>query len=499
MSSRPQSFSRRQLLQWAATGTAACALPRSASAADPAPALRKVAPGERKLLFVVCAYGGASIIDSFMPVTESQVGDWFAAQTLNAFPDGMIEQRSGSTLRTPKLLDGYGIYTKPSFGLGDLVARHGADIAAIGHEVSSVNHTVGQQRALSGAGINRGRTLMEAMALRYGGGMAVPSCNMASDGYMRHGTDPTLPFEARHELIAAPLLFGAGTHGYKALEDAPSDALMARARRVREQLDQRSVFARTFAKDPRRERYLYTRSMLSPRLESESLFEKLLLLDTAGVDAKFGIRQDKLVQEVRSVLPNLEADRTEAQIALGFLMAYHGISASVTMGFPTDPYVSKAGEIQGSPLAFDFSHSSHREIQSLMWSRTAGVLDKLISLLKSHDYLGDASLGKMWDRSLIYVATEFGRDKTRPFLSGAWGTGHHLNNGSLLISPLLKGNAVYGGVDPKTCLTYGCDLSTGQPTPGKHLDESHVYGAIAQALDLDAPAAPKFPAIVRGA
>jgi hypothetical protein len=471
MSSRAQSPSRRQLLQWAATGAAACALPRSASAADPASTLRKVAPGERKLLFVVCAYGGASIIDSFMPVTESQVGDWFAAQTLNAFPDAMIEQRSGSTLRTPKLLDGYGIYTKPSFGLGDLVARHGADIAVIGHEVSSVNHTVGQQRALSGAGINRGRTLMEAMALRYGGGMAVPSCNMASDGYMRHGTDPTLPFEAKHELIAAPLLFGAGTHGYKALENAPSDALMARVRRVRDQLDQRSVFARTFAKDPRRERYLYTRSMLSPRLESESLFEKLLLLDTTGVDAKFGIRQDKLVQEVRGVLPNLEADRTEAQIALGFLMAYHGISASVTMG----------------------------EIQSLMWSRTAGVLDKLISLLKSHDYQGDPSLGKMWDRSLIYVATEFGRDKIRPFLSGAWGTGHHLNNGSLLISPLLKGNAVYGGVDPKTCLTYGCDLSTGQPTPGKLLNESHVYGAIAQALDLDAPAAPKFSAIVRGA
>lgn len=316
---------------------------------------------------------------------------------------------------------------------------------------------------------------------------------------MRHGTDPSLPLEARHELIAAPLLFGAGTHGYRGVADAPSDALMARVRRARNELDQKSLFARTFSNDARRQRYLYTRDMLSPQLESASLFEKLLLLDTAGVDPKYGVRQDPLAQQLRGVLPNLEADRIEAQVGLGFLLAYHGVSTSVALGFPTDPYVTAAGAIQGSPLAFDFSHSSHREVQSLMWCRTAGVLDKLISLLKTHDYMGDPSLGKMWDRSLIYVATEFGRDKTRPFLSDAWGTGHDLNNGSLLISPLLKGNAIYGGVDPKTCKTYGCDPVSGKPTPDQQLNESDVYGIIAHALDLDAPGARKYPAIVRGA
>jgi hypothetical protein len=499
MNFRASCLSRRDLLRGACALSAAGVLPRSGSAQEPTLTLRKVSPAERKLLFVVCAYGGASIIDSFMPVLDSDVPDPFLAETLNVFPDFMLEGPSGSNFRVPKLLDSYGIYSRPTFGLVDLVARHGADIAAIGHEVSSVNHTVGQQRALNGAGINRGRTLMEAMALRYGGGLAVPSCNMASDGFVRHGSDPLLPLEARHELIAAPLLFGAGTHGYKGVADAPNQVLMARMRRVRDELDEKSVFARTFKDDVRRSRYLYTRKSISPQLEAASLFEKLLLLDTSGVDPKYGIRQDPLAQQLRTVLPNLEADRIEGQVGLGFLMAYHGVSTSIALGFPTDPYVTAAGAIEGAPLAFDFSHSSHREIQSLMWSRTASVLDKLITLLKTHDYMGDASLGKMWNRSLIYVATEFGRDKTRPFLSDAWGTGHDLNNGSVLISPLLKGNAVYGGVDVNTCHTYGCDPVTGQPTAGKHFDESDVYGIIAHALDLESPSTSKYPAIVRGA
>ena len=77
--------------------------------------------------------------------------------------------------------------------------------------------------------------------------------------------------------------------------------------------------------------------------------------------------------------------------------------------------------------------------QSIMWGRTASAVDQLISLLKEHDYLGDPALGKMWDRSLIYIATEFGRTKTRPAGSPSWGTGHDLNNGSVLISPLDQG------------------------------------------------------------
>jgi len=43
---------------------------------------------------------------------------------------------------------------------------------------------------------------------------------------------------------------------------------------------------------------------------------------------------------------------------------------------------------------------------------------------------------------------------TRPPDEWNDGTGHHLNNGSVLLSPLLQGNRVLGGVEPSTSLTH---------------------------------------------
>ena len=48
----------------------------------------------------------------------------------------------------------------------------------------------------------------------------------------------------------------------------------------------------------------------------------------------------------------------------------------------------------------------------------------------------------------------------------SFGTGHHLNNGSLIVSPFANGNRVLGGVDPDTGLTYGFDPRTGDPERG---------------------------------
>ena len=104
----------------------------------------------------------------------------------------------------------------------------------------------------------------------------------------------------------------------------------------------------------------------------------------------------------------------------------------------------------------------------------------------------------MWERSLVYVATEFGRDKRRPPGAMNWSTSHHLNNGSIMFSPLLEGNAVYGGVDPKTGLTYGFDPSTGRPDPASKLNEGDVYSLIAHALKLDFPGRRAFDGVVRG-
>ncbi|HVZ34157.1 MAG TPA: hypothetical protein VG963_17140, partial [Polyangiaceae bacterium] len=91
-----------------------------------------------------------------------------------------------------------------------------------------------------------------------------------------------------------------------------------------------------------------------------------------------------------------------------------------------------------------------------------------------------------------------GRDKTRSKDAAAWGTGHHMNNGSVLISPLLQGNAIYGGVDPKTGLTYGFDPQTGTPDKQQSLAEGDVYSILAQALALDFPGRRNFPALLRG-
>jgi hypothetical protein len=74
-----------------------------------------------------------------------------------------------------------------------------------------------------------------------------------------------------------------------------------------------------------------------------------------------------------------------------------------------------------------------------------------------------------------------------------------LNNGHVMVSPLLNGNRVYGGVDPDTCLTYGFDPASGDPVPGSRMTEPHVYSAVAHALDIDFDTRIDMPCMVKGA
>lgn len=495
MTKRFDSFARRDLLK---LGMAAGALgvlhgivPRKGGAEAAGSADARA----RKLLFVIGAHGGASIIDSFLPVLESEAGS--AAATLNCFPERLIEQPAGSAFRCVKLLDNYSFYTKPTFTLGEFVRRHGQDMAVIGHEVSSVNHNVGQHRALSGAGIDRGRTIMESVALRHGAGLPLASCNMAIDGYAKHGADRSVPATARHEMIVAPQLFGIGTHGHQGVAGAPAKGLIDRARKARDDNDRASAFGRRFASDGRLAAYLRTRGQVSPQLEEAQLVDKLLLMKPESIDPAYGLKPDALTLAVRGQLPHIDTDRIQAQVGLSFLLAYHGVSTALTMGLTTETVVRPNGDVVNAPLSYDYSHSSHRATQGLMWSRTLELADALIALLKTHDYLGDPALGKMWDRSIVYIATEFGRDKTRPSGAQDWGTGHDLNNGSVLLSPLLKGNAVYGGVDPSTGLTYGFDPESGRPDTKRLMGEADVYGILAHALDIEVPGLPRYPSVVR--
>ncbi len=478
---------RRDFLQQLGALGAASLLPRAARGAD--------AP-HRKLLFVFCAWGGAGIIDSFLPLVDYET-DPLTAAGLNVFPSWLVEQLPGSAFRSVRLLNDYAYFSKPTQAMSTLVRNHGQDMAVITHDVSSVNHTLGQQRSLDGAGVDGGRTIAESVATVHGKGLPLPSVTMAIDGFVRHGTDPSVPPEARHELVMAPTWFAAGTHGYRGIASAAAGPSIERARKLRDRLESESVFAQTFRNDARRGAFLRARREVSTRLEQANLLDKLLLLDPSRVDPKLGLAPDPLTQRVRAALPSLDHDPLEAQVALGFLMALHGASSCVSMGCSTEPVIMPDGRIVSPPIAFDFAHNSHRVAQSLMWSRTAQLVDALITLLKTHDYMGDPAQGKMWDRSLVYIATEFGRDKQKPALADSWSSGHHLNNGSVMLSPLLKGNAVYGGVDPNTGLTYGFDPQTGKPDKQRTMTEADVYGIIAQAFGVPVPEGRSYPGVVR--
>lgn len=442
---------------------------------------------DRKLLFVLCATGGASIIDSFLPVFRSEVDDDARFDTLDAYEDEQRIQPEGSNLSCPGYMQQVGLLAgiyESGFPLDAFLAKHHQSMTVLTQEVSSVNHNVGQYRSITGGGLNSGRTLMEAMALRHGEELLLPNCNMANDGYIQPGADDSIPLFARAEIVASPLGFAAAMDGSKAVLGAPERSLVGHARSVRAELDDASVFGRTFADSPRRQKFLANRRDVQPRLEDSDLMDKLTLLPEEMLDPAYGVTSSPLLPALQEKFPGMLVDPWEAQAALSILMSFYGLSCSNTIGLRHEPTFGNEKLIT-TPIAFDFAHTDHRVAQYLMWGHVLKVLDGMVDLLKELDYLGDPSLGKMWDRSLIYVATDFGRDKTRPEGAESWGTAHNLNNGNLIVSPLMKGNRVFGGVDPTTCETYGFDGTSGDPTPGRNTSEGEIYSAIAQALDIE--------------
>lgn len=444
---------------------------------------------DRKLLFVLCATGGASIVDSFLPVTRGEVDDDPLADTLNVYEDAGVVTPNGSNIRCPAYSDPVGLLSQLyefDYPLDAFLAKHHGWMSVLTQECSSVNHMVGQHRSVTGAGIDRGRTIMEAMALRHGEDLILPNCNMANDGYIQPGVDPTLPGFARAEIVASPLGFAAAMDGVKGVLGAPDRTLVERARGVREQLDDASMFGQTFADSPRRQRFLANRRDVQPRIEAAQLMDRLTLLPPELLDPKYGVLSSPLLPTLAARFARLQVDPWESQAALAVLLAYYGLSCVSTIGLRQEPTFGDEKLIT-TPIAFDFAHTDHRMAQYLMWSHVLKTIDALVDLLQQLDYLGDPALGKMWDRSMIYVATDFGRDKTRPAGAESWGTAHSLNNGTLLVSPLLAGNRVYGGVDPATCATYGFDGSTGEADASLRCTEGHIYSAIAQALDIEFP------------
>lgn len=483
------NLSRRRLLAGgsaaAAAAAAAASLRGRRALSDPiaAGSIKHLAldPEDRKLLFVVCATGGGSIIDSFLPVAESEA-DPGVAPGINVYPDSLIVQPPGSNIRcVNKLSDP--IYTS-SYDLPTFLAKHYQDLVVMTHEGTSVNHSVAQKRAVTGANINRGRTISEAMAEIHGAGLPLPNVNMAVGGYVEPGDDPSLPTFARPEIVADPLMFAASTHGSRGILEAPTSQRMAQARAARAKLEAVSPFGQTYPNAPLRSTYMNVRSDLSPSLEELDLITKLMMIPPDQLPPQYGLEASPLADQLPGAFSKLYEDRWEQQAALAFLLSHYGLSAATTISLTFDP-IFVGDEVIGTPLAFDYSHNDHRTAQNVMWSRVMLGVDGLISMLKAFDYMGDPELGKMWDRSLIYIATDFGREKIRPSNSTNFSTGHHLNNGSVLISPMLKGNQIYGGIDPDTCLTYGFDGLTGEPDEGDLKREGDVYSLVAQAMGIE--------------
>jgi hypothetical protein len=234
-----------------------------------------------------------------------------------------------------------------------------------------------------------------------------------------------------------------------------------------------------------RARYLELRRTPQPRMEAATLIESLMLV-SSGIDlARYGLAPAPAIAEMGLLdrFPQLLEDRFQAQTALAYLLAREGLSAAVCWVPGFAPSFLSDGTITDTPIAFDFSHNDHVTTQNVMWSRVAGMVDALVRLLKETP----TDDGTLWDRSLVYVATDFGRERTRPAGSmGGFGTGHHLSNGNLFVSPLLRGNRVLGGVAADTAITEGWDPSTGERTPGRNeIREGHLYSIAASALGIE--------------
>ena len=482
-----------------------------------------------RFLIVLTTTGGASMLDAMLAIRASESAN---AATLNCFPDAAVHT-VGPFRAVDIDLPTLGAIPMPVKGRQSaVVAAHQADMMVATWQRTSVNHLVGQRRAVSGNNAWYGRTLQEAVALTYGAGFALPNVHLSAGiGYNERGSDSALPAYCYGETVADPRLWPLSLHGSQGILGAPSQALINQARALRNtRLDPQSRFGRVFAGSSRLEHWKHLRGSPQQALEAQDLITKLMISPESAEFplAAHGLGSSPDAALVRAAFPEFARDPLEAQAALAFLLLKYRLSVTVTLG-PSSSAVINAegaetgadaydpgenddpgmddddgggafpeGSIPNPPLSFDFSHSEHRSVQALMWTRVLGVADRLIGLLKSEEW----SLGQsLWDRTMLYVANDFGRSKQRPAGAEQFGTGHDLNDGALIISPLANGGRLLGGIDPDTGITYGFDPATGAPDHGRQMTEAEIYAGMAQALgvSLDGVTLPDMRAMRRSA
>lgn len=452
-----------------------------------------------RYLIVLAASGGASIIDGPLAIRASESTN---AARLNVFPDALVQSIDGLPFRAvDQRREELGqIPVAFTANQSDFVRRHGQDMMVSTWTRTSVNHFIGQRRAVTGNEAWLGRTLQEMVAYTHGAGFALPNVHLQTGGgFTTPGTDRALPDWCFGEVVSDPALWPLALDGGKGLLEAPPPGLLAKARALRNtRLDPQSNFAQVFGASRRIKHWKSIRGDRQQAIESADLIRKLMVRPNSGRFPlnRFGLGSSPVADRVRAVFPKLERDPLEAQAALAFLLLKYGVSVTVTLGpgggFVYDGEGDYGSALDGgqlpdnsvlnTPIAFDFSHNGHRSVQALMWQRLYRVADGLITLLKEEEFADGQS---MWDRSMIYIPTDFGREKKRPDNAGEWSTAHDLNNGVLAISPLVNGGTVLGGVDPDTALTYGFDPQTGTPEPGRVMDEPQIFAGLLGALGVD--------------
>lgn len=462
-----------------------------------------------KFLINLAGFGGASIIDSFLAFRHSESPNF---ETVNCFPDGDVKDIAGSKLRAVDIsANAIGAIPVPfTTKQSAFVEKHKQNIMVATLTGTSVNHTVAQRRAMTGNGAFHGRTLAESVALEYGDGYLLPNVNMATAGYAERGDDLTLPPSCYAEPVAQPFLWPLGLDGARGMKDGPERELFEMARALRDDdLEPNTSFALTFQLSEKLKRWKAQRGAVT-HLEADDLITKLNLVpDTPNTPFKeFGLGTSPdaatllypgvFPEYPEGMFPDFVGDPLEAQAALAFLLLKYRVSVAVTIA-PSFNLVLTGKGLKTPPLAFDFSHQDHRAAQAVMWQRLLDIADRLITLLKNEEL--DPKTGEsFWDRTLIYIGTDFGRSKNRENAAAVFGSGHHLNNGVVMISPMVNGNQVLGGVDKSTGLTYGFDPMTGAEDPKRAMAEGDIFAGLLQVLDIDTTGAslPAMPAMRNG-
>lgn len=439
----------------------------------------------KKFVFTICALGGGNIIDAFLAQAEGPAAYTDLIKVPNS-PLSAVPVRKNSIKGAIDLGNGYAQET--------FLKKFAADTLVMTNEVSSVNHIVAGKRAVTGDNCNGGRTISEAVAMAYGKGLPLANLMLAQGGYSLHGDDTSVPDLFRAQLVADPLMFAFATHGYQGITKLAGNQEIKIGREIRRQLESASKFHQKFKDSRTLDSYIKSRESVVETLEKGDTVTKLMLLDPEKNElAKFGFTVSADIGLVREKFANMGNDIYEARLALGFLAAKNGLSNAITIS-PSNTPIIAAKKSPNAPIAFDWSHVDHRDAQNSMWSYILKGVDSLIDLLKATDIDGDPAKGKMWDQSLIYIASEFGRDKIQ-----GGGSGHHLNNGNIMISPLLQGNKIFGGIDKATGLTYGFDPLTGMEDKGRLMHEKDCYGVVAQALGIDYKGRANYKSMIRKA